>query len=78
MAQWRLVCPTCGSTEVRFLATRRLWECKTKHARQQFSIKIGTILEDSPLGLDKWLPALWMIVNGRNGISSWEFTALSA
>jgi transposase-like protein len=67
-----VVCPTCGSKEVRFLATRRLWECKTKHARQQFSIKIGTILEDSPLGLDKWLPALWMIANDRNGISSWE------
>src|SRR5450432_2888176 len=67
-----VVCPTCGSKEVRFLATRRLWECKTKHARQEFSIKIGTILEDSPLGLDKWLPALWMIANDRNGISSWE------
>lgn len=67
-----VVCPTCGSTETRFLSTRRLWECKTKHARQQFSIKIGTILEDSPLGLDKWLPAMWMIANDRNGISSWE------
>jgi transposase-like protein len=67
-----VVCPMCGSTQVRFLSTRRLWECKTKHARQQFSIKVGTILEDSPLGLDKWLPAMWMIGNDRNGISSWE------
>ena len=67
-----VICPTCGSAQVRFLATRRMWECKTKHPRQQFSIKVGTILEDSPLGLDKWLPAMWMIGNDRNGISSWE------
>jgi hypothetical protein len=67
-----VICPTCGSAQVRFLATRRMWECKTKHPRQQFSIKVGTIMEDSPLGLDKWLPAMWMIGNDRNGISSWE------
>jgi hypothetical protein len=67
-----VTCPTCGSAQVRFLATRRMWECKTKHQRQQFSIKVGTIMEDSPLGLDKWLPAMWMIGNDRNGISSWE------
>ena len=58
--------------EVRFLATRRLWECKTNHAKRQFSIKVGTIFEDSPLGLDKWLPAVWMIANDKNGISSAE------
>jgi len=67
-----VVCPTCGSKEVRFLATRRLWECKGKHARKQFSIKVGTIFEDSPLGLDKWLCAMWLIVNCKNGISSYE------
>jgi hypothetical protein len=67
-----MVCPTCGSKEVRFLATRRLWECKGKHARKQFSIKVGTIFEDSPLGLDKWLCAMWLIVNCKNGISSYE------
>jgi transposase-like protein len=57
---------------VRFLATRRLWECKSKHERKQFSIKIGTIMEDSPIGLDKWLPALWLLANDKNGISSYE------
>ena len=65
-----VVCPNCGSDEVRFIGTRRLWECKSKHAKRQFSIKVGTIFEDSPLGLDKWLPAVWMIANDKNGISS--------
>jgi transposase-like protein len=65
-------CPTCGRTDVRFLATRKLWECKAKHARKQFSIKVGTILEDSPISLSKWLTAVWMISNCKNGISSYE------
>jgi hypothetical protein len=68
----RAICPNCGSDEVRLIATRRLWECKAKHAKRQFSIKVGTIFEDSPLGLDKWLPAVWMIANDKNGISSYE------
>jgi transposase-like protein len=67
-----VICPTCGSKEVRFLATRRLWECKAKHVKKQFSIKVGTIFEDSPIGLDKWLTATWMIANCKNGISSYE------
>src|SRR5690349_1633367 len=67
-----VVCPTCQSTEVRFLATRRLWECKTKHPKRQFSIKVGTIFEDSPIPLDKWLAAIWMLANDKNGISSYE------
>jgi transposase-like protein len=67
-----VVCPTCGSTEVRFIATRRMWECKTQHPKKQFSIKIGTIFEDSPLPLDKWLCAMWLIVSCKNGISSYE------
>jgi hypothetical protein len=67
-----VICPTCGSKEVRFLATRRVWECKAKHAKKQFSIKVGTIFEDSPIGLDKWLMATWMIANCKNGISSYE------
>ena len=67
-----VTCPTCGSPEVRFLQTRRLWECKSKHPRKQFSVKVGTIFEDSPLGLDKWLPAVWLIANAKNGISSHE------
>jgi transposase-like protein len=66
------ICPTCGSKEVRFLKTRRLWECKHKHSRQQFSIKIGTVMEDSAVGLDKWLVAMWMVANCKNGVSSWE------
>jgi len=65
-------CPTCGSREVRFIATRRLWECKNKHPRKQFSIKVGSIFEDSALGMDKWLTAAWMICNCKNGVSSCE------
>ena len=68
----KAVCPTCGSAEVRFIATRRLWECKNAHARKQFSIKVGTIFEDSPIGLDKWLAVIWMLANSKNGVSSYE------
>lgn len=67
-----VVCPTCGSKEVRFLASRRVWECKSKHAKKQFSIKVGSIFEDSAIGLDKWLTAVWLIANCKNGISSYE------
>ncbi len=67
-----VICPTCGSKEVKFIPTRRLWECKSKHPRKQFSIKVGTIFEDSPLGLDKWLPAVWLITSAKNGVSSCE------
>jgi transposase-like protein len=66
-------CPTCGSTDVHFIATRRIWRCKgQKHTQQQFSVKVGTIMEDSPIGLDKWLVAIWLITNAKNGISSYE------
>ena len=65
-------CPTCGRTDVRFIATRRMWECKEKHAKKQFSAKVGTIFEDSPLSLDKWFVAIWMIANCKNGVSSYE------
>jgi transposase-like protein len=65
-------CPRCGSTEVSFLATRKIWKCKSKHEKQQFSVKVGTVLEDSPIGLDKWLSAFWLIANAKNGISSYE------
>jgi len=67
-----VACPTCGRTDVRFISTRKMWECKTKHPRKQFSIKVGTIFEDSPLGMDKWLPVVWLIANCKNGISSYE------
>ncbi len=68
----RVICPTCGTDEVRFISTRRLWECKNKHPRRQFSIKVGTVFEDSPIGLDKWLATIWLLANSKNGVSSYE------
>jgi transposase-like protein len=65
-----VVCPHCQATEPMFLKTRRIWKCRD--CRKQFSVKVGTVFEDSPLGLDKWLPALWMLANAKNGISSYE------
>src|SRR5712692_9674575 len=67
-----VTCPHCGSREVIFLANARLWKCRVKHDRQKFSVKVGTIFEDSPISLEKWLPAVWLIVNCKNGISSYE------
>jgi transposase-like protein len=67
-----VTCPTCGSPDVYFDRSRAGWICKTKHPRRKFSLKTGTIFEDSPLGLDKWLPTIWMIANCKNGVSSWE------
>src|SRR5215211_2395809 len=65
-----ITCPRCGSAEHSYLSTRRVWKCKA--CKKQFSIKVGTIMEDSPLGLDKWLAGIWLIANAKNGISSWE------
>jgi transposase-like protein len=67
-----VVCPTCGRKDVTFLRTQRKWQCKSAHAKRQFTAKVGTVFEDSPLGLEKWLPAVWMICNAKNGISSYE------
>jgi transposase-like protein len=67
-----VICPICGSNKVGFLANQRRWQCRVRHPRRQFSVKVGTIFEDSPLGLEKWLLVVWMIVNDKNGISSWE------
>ena len=64
------VCPKCEGTEHSYLTTRRLWKCKT--CKRQFSVKVGTIFEASPIGLDKWLAAIWLIANSKNGISSHE------
>jgi transposase-like protein len=64
------VCPKCGGLDHSYLTTRRLWKCKA--CKRQFSVKVGTIFEDSALGLDKWLPAVWLIANSKNGISSHE------
>jgi transposase-like protein len=67
-----VICPTCGRTDISFLANQRKWQCKSAHSRRQFTVKVGTIFEDSPLGLDKWLTAVWMITNCKNGVSSYE------
>ena len=65
-------CPRCGSDKVTFLENAKVWKCRTPHPKQKFSAKVGTIFEDSPIGLDKWLPAMWLAVNCKNGISSYE------
>lgn len=65
-------CPTCGRTDVGFIATRKKWECKEKHPKRQFTVKVGTIFEDSALPLDKWFVAIWAVSNCKNGISSYE------
>ncbi len=65
-------CPICDSDKVTYLAKARVYRCYGKHPRQKFSLKVGTIFEDSPIGLEKWLPAMWLLTNCRNGISSYE------
>jgi transposase-like protein len=65
-------CPTCGSQKAAFIRSRMVWECPEKHAKRQFSVKVGTIMEDSAIKLDKWLVAMWLIANAKNGISSYE------
>src|ERR1700722_12484931 len=67
-----VVCPRCQSKNVIFLEKYNRWHCREKHAAPQFTLKTQTIFEDSPIGLDKWLMAMWMIANCKNGISSWE------
>jgi transposase-like protein len=64
------VCPRCGCVEYSYLTTRRVWKCKG--CNKQYSVKLGTIFEDSKLGLDKWLPAVWLAANSKNGIRSHE------
>jgi transposase-like protein len=63
-------CPRCGCDNVYFIASRHTWECKG--CKKQFSVKVGTIMEDSPIGLDKWLSAMWLLGSCKNGISSYE------
>jgi len=65
-------CPRCGAEKVTFLSKTRVWKCYAGHEKPTFSLKTGTIFEESPLGLEKWLPALWLVVNCKNGISSCE------
>jgi transposase-like protein len=65
-------CPRCNSEHVTYLANARVWKCYAKHERPKFSLKVGTIFEDSPIPLEKWLPTVWLISNCKNGISSYE------
>jgi transposase-like protein len=67
-------CPRCGSGRVTYLESAKLYKCYGQHDRAKFSLKVGTIFEDSPLGFDKWLPALWLLTNCKNGISSYELS----
>ncbi|HEY3927359.1 MAG TPA: IS1595 family transposase [Candidatus Koribacter sp.] len=65
-----VTCPRCGKAKHSFIKTRRIWFCY--ECKKQFTVKVGTIMEDSPIGLDKWMVALWMLANCKNGISSYE------
>ena len=68
----KVTCPTCGSERVSWLANAKVWKCYGGHSMAKFSLKTGTIFEDSPLPLQKWLPAVWLLVDCKNGISSYE------
>jgi transposase-like protein len=68
----KVVCPVCRRKDAKFLEKQERWQCKSVHAHRQFSVKVGTVMEDSAVPLEKWLPAIWSIVNDKNGISSWE------
>jgi transposase-like protein len=68
----KVICPRCGGEDVAYLPNARVFKCYAKHSQQKFSLKVGTIFEDSPIPLQKWLPVMWMLVNCKNGISSWE------
>jgi transposase-like protein len=70
----KIVCPKCGGDQIGVVTSRSVLQCKAKDCRKQFSVKVGTIFEDSPLGLDKWFVAVWCIANAKNGISSLELS----
>jgi transposase-like protein len=71
-ADGKVRCPQCGAEKVTYLEKARLYRCYGAHPKQKFSLKVGTVFEDSPIPLEKWLPATWMMVNCRNGVSSYE------
>ncbi len=73
-ARWPngVTCGICGAKDPMFLASRRIWKCRNDHVKRQFSVKRGTIFEDSPIGLDKWFVAIWLLNNCKNGVSSME------
>ena len=68
----KVTCPHCGSDNVSYLPNAKLFKCYEKHEKQKFSLKVGTIFEDSPISLSKWLPVMWMVTNCKNGVSSYE------
>jgi len=68
----KVKCPQCGSDKVCYLAKNRVWKCYATHPKPRFTLKTGTIFDDSPIPLVKWLPAVWILLNSKNGISSWE------
>jgi transposase-like protein len=65
-------CPRCGCEDVSFISTRKLWTCKACKVKKQFTVRVGTVLEDSPISFDKWICGFWLIANAKNGISSYE------
>jgi transposase-like protein len=67
-------CPYCGATKLTWLAKAKVYRCYGDHPKQKFSLKVGTVFEDSPIGLEKWLPAMWLLCNAKNGISSYELS----
>lgn len=71
-ADGKVRCPHCGADRVTYLESVDRWKCYAKHPKAQFSLKVGTIFEDSPIALDKWLVAVWLVVNCKNGVSSYE------
>src|SRR5579863_3268489 len=66
----KVACPRCGKAKHSFIKTRRIWFCYV--CKKQFTLKIGTVMEDSPISLDKWMTAFWLLANCKNGISSYE------
>ena len=68
----RFAVRTAVAERVTYLEKARLYKCNEKHPKQKFSLKVGTVFEDSPIALEKWLPAVWMLCNDKNGVSSYE------
>ncbi len=70
----KATCPKCSGTNAHYMESRKVWQCKNKKCKKQFSIKTGTIFEDSAISLENWLMAMWLLVNAKNGISSYELS----
>ena len=70
-------CPHCGATKLTWLAKAKVYQCYGDHLRKKFSLKVGTVFEDSPIGLEKWLPAVWLLCNSRTASPAMSYIALS-